>query len=412
MVVAVVAGRTAVKTVKTALQQANLFARTIVPAATSPDEQHFLLHTNVHRDDAAGRSHLRDLLPGYQLSGVPAAAAAVASPAASPLTPAVAAFIAAHPPAPPLTTAELLATAPRRYSHYPPLLLLAANAFPPPWRAYLASLPAASTNVFYAALTGALPGTTHVALNAPIPADSTARAPVALTPLHGDFSSNGFEQALWVRTTQHGVTQTWAPVHTMFSRGNVREKARVQAFPGVMGAVVADLYAGIGYFALAYLRAGARLVWAWEINPWSVEALVRGCKLNGWGVRRVRHDEAYHEEDGEGDVRCIVFEESNEYAVKRLRGMEKTAHVNLGLLPTSRGAWAAAAELVSDGGCIHVHENVGAKEVQVKKKEVMEVFVDLEKEGGRMREVRCEHVEQVKTFAPGVVHCVLDLRIG
>jgi tRNA wybutosine-synthesizing protein 2 len=44
--------------------------------------------------------------------------------------------------------------------------------------------------------------------------------------------------------------------------------------------------------------------------------------------------------------------------------------------------------------------------------EVVRAFEGLEKERGGRRGVVCEHVERVKTFAPGVMHCVFDIRIG
>jgi len=185
----------------------------------------------------------------------------------------------------------------------------------------------------------------------------------------------------------------------MFSRGNIREKARVLGFPGVAGAEVADLYAGIGYFVFCYLKAGARRVWCWEVNPWSVEALQRGCGMNGWSVKVVRGEE--WTDNGES---VVVFEESNEFAVGRMAG-RKVGHVNMGLLPTSRGAYATAVRLLEEGGWAHVHENVGEGEVEEKRRSVVEEFERLS--GGSMK---CDHVERVKTFAPGVVHCVFDVH--
>jgi len=87
-------------------------------------------------------------------------------------------------------------------------------------------------------------------------------------------------------------------------------------------------------------------------------------------------------------------------------------HVNLGLLPSSSGSWKTAAGLVSDGGWVHVHENCGETEVYDKAKEIVKEFATVEQESGRTGIVQCHHTERVKTFAPGVVHCVFDLRIG
>lgn len=198
-------------------------------------------------------------------------------------------------------------------------------------------------------------------------------------------------------------------MYTMFSRGNITEKARVLTFPDIAGRTVVDLYAGIGYFAFSYAKAGAATVWCWEINPWSCEALLRGAVENGWSVKLVRGGEEVQREDVEG-VGIVVFMEDNVAAgrrVERMGGEEEVRHVNLGLLPTSRGSWGTAVRVLGRRGWVHVHGNVGAGEVEGWGEEVVGEFGALDG-----REVRCVHVEEVKTFAPGVVHCVLDLYIG
>jgi len=316
----------------------------------------------------------------------------------SPLHLFVSQYISRHPAT---DSTTLLSTAPKRSTVYPPLLLLPSNCFTTAaWSTYL------DTHPDFFPLLAATHNVTHIARNAPIDALSTMRSPSRLVFLHPPTTapSNDFATALWVTTTQYGIQQTWAPEHTMFSRGNIREKARVLSFPAVHGAEVADLYAGIGYFVLCYLRAGAKRVWCWEINPWSVEALRRGCGMNGWRCRVVRHGEEWTEAEDAGEE-VVVFEESNEFAAKRMRA-KKVKHVNLGLLPTSRGAWAMASGLLEEGGWAHVHENVGEKEVERMKEGIVREF-------GEMRgpEVKCERVEKVKAFAPGVVHCVFDIRV-
>jgi tRNA wybutosine-synthesizing protein 2 len=329
--------------------------------------------------------------------------------------------VAAPPPLPPVIAdplqaflhaanlpPELQATAPKRSSTYPPLLLLPSDAFASaPWRAHLREHPA-----FLAELAHALK-VSHIARNAPIAAGGNVmRSPSGLEFLHPPgYSSSGprFEDALWVHTTQNGIRQTWAPEFTMFSRGNVKEKRRVLEFKDVHGQEVVDLFAGIGYFVFSYLKAGATKVWCWEINPWSVEALRRGCAENGWSVRVVKHGEEFVDDAGE---KVVVFEESNEHAVQRMKGRSRVKHVNLGLLPSSRNAWEAALTLVQNGGCAHVHENVGEQEVERKRDEFVRELQGIEEAAGRARSVCCEHVERVKTFAPGVLHCVFDMRVG
>jgi len=153
---------------------------------------------------------------------------------------------------------------------------------------------------------------------------------------------------------------------------------------------------------------------------------------------------------------------------------KRIRHVNLGLLPTSRGAWDPAVEVLDFdlGGWIHVHENVKDGNIETKMNEVVTTFQelvdkrdwratskgvgridrsgtesdaewedvmegiemewvdvrtetraqsDLESEsenrggemmGGRRKgKVACVHVERVKTYAPGVWHVVFDIWV-
>ncbi|KAB8342733.1 hypothetical protein FH972_022331 [Carpinus fangiana] len=231
------------------------------------------------------------------------------------------------------TAAEkLLATLPAAYSIYHPLLLIPSTILErAAWNRLLLGyvIPDQSNNLahfdlgpFFVQVAEAT-STTHVAINSPIPthnephapdtdssqvpfnaaADITStnilRSPTNLIPLHGDFgpplpsfpnhipSENDFEKAFWVSTTQNGIKQTWAPRYTMFSKGNVTEKARLLTLPSVQNLqhkpwTALDLFSGIGYFAFSYARAGAARVLCWDLNPWSTEGLRRGAVRNGW----------------------------------------------------------------------------------------------------------------------------------
>ncbi|KAF7591244.1 hypothetical protein BBP40_001849, partial [Aspergillus hancockii] len=144
----------------------------------------------------------------------------------------------------------LLSHLPKRFTVYEPLLLLPVNALttPPAWSTLYKELTTRQRQTLYATLVKAFSrtGVTHVAINAPIALTDTQgsenrmRSPAGLIPLYGDFgpvSSSGTEaqptaedlqRAFWVRTMQnHGIVQIWAPLYTMFSRGNITEKARL-----------------------------------------------------------------------------------------------------------------------------------------------------------------------------------------
>lgn len=286
---------------------------------------------------------------------------------------------------------------------------------------------------------------THIAINKPIPllddvgqTENVLRAPRNLQPLYGDFgpttcssppTRQDFEVAFWVTAKQNGIYQTWAPRWTMFSRGNISEKARLLELPSVSEAVeegraygtgcaAVDLYAGIGYFAFSYLQAGVDQVLCWDLNPWSVEGLRRGAAANRWSCTAFD----LHGETGweryEGDAtRLLVFSESNECATQRVQRMRNRLppirHVNCGLLPTSEASWQIAIDVLNPvlGGWIHVHENFGVEEIEQKAEEVRQSFQDVLHYTGLEKPVRVEDIHRLKSYAPGVMHCVLDIYV-
>ncbi|KAL2864666.1 tRNA(Phe) (4-demethylwyosine(37)-C(7)) aminocarboxypropyltransferase [Aspergillus lucknowensis] len=398
----------------------------------------------------------------------------------NPLQKGIQEFIAKHIPPSQLSEhglspEELVPLLPKRYTVYEPMLLLPLNAFthPTAWGSLHETLSNDQRQALYACIAKAFSrfGVSHIAMNAPIAAqmshgqENRMRSPVGLVPLYGHFgptvseygenaqpSEADYKRAFWVRTVQNnGIAQVWAPLHTMFSRGNITEKARILGHgstfegldelslggDGVGDVAVVDMYAGIGYFVFSYLKRGVKRVWGWEVNGWSVEGLRRGCLENGWGCRvvRVRNDgqlnipvpdlvDSLRDSD-----RVVIFHGDNRFAADILGEvrsiMEHRQHwtsirqVNLGLLPSSRDSWHSSCEIIDKrkGGWVHVHENVDIQEIPEKRDEITANF-----ERGWAESVvqpkairltaECRHVEHVKTFAPGVMHCVFDLRLS
>ncbi|KAI1812719.1 hypothetical protein GGS20DRAFT_520515 [Poronia punctata] len=334
--------------------------------------------------------------------------------------------------------ADLVAQAPKRWTAYGPLVLLPAGAFTSPaWRDVLAG--DAGTGKLWRLILDGIAGSsvTHLAINEGIPShlegENILRSPGGLRMLYGDFGpaettqeqgqgqgqgqvtqEEDFSRAFWVSTKQNGIIQTWAPRWTMFSRGNIKEKARLLGFHHHTSqeevAVAVDLYAGIGYFAFCYASLGFR-VFCWELNPWSVEGLRRGAEANGWSVRVVlpRDDD---DNDRElmgvlaGSEQIVVFLEDNTRAAERIRVLDKLTrereadagagagglrmgnimHVNCGLLPTSEGSWDTAWDIASESpqACFHIHENVGASDIDARKEEIRQYFARRVRHGSRV----------------------------
>ena len=349
------------------------------------------------------------------------------------------------------------------YTIYPPLLLLPTSDFSTLTAAIALKPNASDFATLYSMLCEAF-RVTHLALNAPIPAnvargiptedfqlpnqsmnfatDSTPnilRSPTGLTPLHGNFgpvlptgqvpAETDFTAAFWCTVRQNGIFQTWAPRYTMFSRGNITEKVRIfelasrtEARLGVkpQQTSAVDLYAGIGYFAFSYAKAGVGRVLCWEINPWSVEGLRKGTEGNKWNIKVVMSREV-SEVQCDKDEKLVIFQESNEHAATRVEQMRDkippVTHVNCGYLPSSLESWEVAVQVLDPaGGWIHAHENVAKKDIEDRKEKIVKTFKELIKTISNQKlverwSVDCEHVELVKSYAPGVMHCVFDMAI-
>lgn len=367
------------------------------------------------------------------------------------------------------TVEDLVATAPRRWVVYLPMVLLPSGSFSEDWWDKTGLKLEATDIAHYkedlwrrilddVSKREGKGSLTHLAINAGIPLndeggeeENIIRTPSGLIMLYGDFgpalhpeyrpTEEDFRAAFWVSTKQNGIVQVWAPRYTMFSRGNIKEKARLIEFhdssistkatagatPGgrelaskrkrgreeLSKKVAVDLYAGIGYFVFSYVKAGMKKVIGWELNPWSVEGLRRGAEANGWGVKVVKEVEDFGDL-WENDYKIIIFLEDNKMAEQRLKNADLSdiMHVNCGLLPRSDGCWKMAFQLVQGEGWLHLHENIGANDVKQRRTEVEKLFQRWTKEGSDDHNAEVEHVEYVKTFAPDVWHCVLDLYIN
>lgn len=367
---------------------------------------------------------------------------------------------------------------PKKYTTYPPFLILSVNFISTTreWQAIYEGLNQSARHDLFASIATAFrpQAITHIAINAAISpgsandgSENVMRSPSGINPIYGDFGPSSllqpdanhsqpiqadFDAAFWISTTQNGgIIQTWAPLWTMFSRGNITEKARIlgegngmqgltreELGEDLVNVDVADFYVGIGYFAFSYLKRGARTVFGWEINGWSVEGLRRGCERNGWDCLVLRLDENGQLEEGglvkivqclrysRASGKCIVFWGDNQSAATVLDHVQRSCeedgcstlnlrHINLGLLPTARPSWPDAVKILGTEkvGWLHVHENVNIKEIAINtEKMVVEYQKLVQTTSKRTWNVTCCRVEQVKTYAPGVMHCVFDIELA
>ena len=194
----------------------------------------------------------------------------------------------------------------------------------------------------------------------------------------------------WVTVKENHISFSFDLCKVMFCSGNNTERMRMGSLR-IPSEVVVDLFCGIGYYTVPLLvHASARRVHACEINPHSVAALRRNL---------LAHDVA---------DRCVIHEGDNRLTTHGLQGV--ASRVLCGLLPSSKGGWAVAVYVLSkDGGVIHIHENVHEKEIASFAEEARSEIERLSRDAGKEMQVRVGHVERVKSYAPRVLHVVVDL---
>ena len=212
--------------------------------------------------------------------------------------------------------------------------------------------------------------------------DNALRTP-QLELLHGTES--------WVEFLDHGVHFGFDASSVMFSSGNVTERHRIGGL-SMKGETVVDAYAGAGYYTLPMLvRSGAAHVHACEMNPVSIEGLRWAAEKNG-----VLSSLTIHEGD-------------NQDALPKLEGIADRCH--LGLLPSSEAVWShALACLKPSGGMIHIHMNVEKTKLGSWQSETILQLEKYAKALGRSWLIEIDHLERVKSYSPGVIHVVLDVR--
>lgn len=302
-----------------------------------------------------------------------------------------------------------------RYSIYPPMVLFNSMVT---WTDEEARILVENSSKYFG-----LHGITHLALNARLVPGDEVRSPSFFTPIYGNFGpapgdgspgAKDFDEAFWCSCIQHKITQIWAPRYTMFSRGNIREKIRVRSFEQIMGNDIVDLYCGIGYFSLAYAFNLPRRIFAWDINPWSIEGFMRGAKANKVNARLVTSHPVIDYSTSEPTIFAFLEDNQASYETLANAGDVCITHINMGLLPDCKKVWKLAALIAllpnnqAESTTLHIHENVAEPDIQ---KWTQETLQSLHSHVKDHATVQFKHVEKIKTFAPSVFHVCGDFSI-
>lgn len=315
-----------------------------------------------------------------ELSPPRAAAKAKATPHARMRAAVRAALAAAGVPA--ARAGELAAATPKKWEVLGDVLLL-------PHGSMLEAEAAAATAggdaaPLWRAVASAVPRVSRVARQAPVDPGATRQSRARLL-----LGADG-----WVRHRDNGVTYCLDVTETMFSSGNGTEKKRVGSLCRE-GDVVADLYAGCGFFTVPYLVHGrSARVHACELHPPTARALRATLEANGVSDRCEVH---------EGDCAAAGL-------------LAVADRVNLGLIPSSRGGWPAAVRALRPaGGWLHVHANALDGEENADAEACAREIERLARETGDQAKgawrAEVRHVERVKWYAPRVRHVVFDIEV-
>ncbi|UCE75037.1 MAG: class I SAM-dependent methyltransferase family protein [Methanomassiliicoccales archaeon] len=208
--------------------------------------------------------------------------------------------------------------------------------------------------------------------------------------IEGDLREPKVE-LLWGNETEtvhkeNGVKFKLDCAKLMFSSGNIDERIRM-ASVAVDGEIVVDMFAGIGFFSIPMaVHSQPKKIFACELNPIAYQYLCENIHLNDVenSVVPILGDNRDLKEEGIADRVVMGY-------------LEDTYH----FLPK-------ALDLLKDeGGVIHYHEKCPNELMEERPLE--NVKKEVKKKG---RSMELLGMRSVKSYAPGVSHVVLDVRVG
>jgi tRNA wybutosine-synthesizing protein 2 len=211
-------------------------------------------------------------------------------------------------------------------------------------------------------------------------------------PIEGELRTPRVKRVAGERTetevVEYGVRWRFDAARIMFAAGNRTERLRMGRLVRA-GERVADLFAGIGYFAIpAALPGRASTVFAVEKNPVSVLYLRENVELN-------------HVED-----RVTVVPGDNRVVPLPLASFDR---IFLGYLPSAFPWIPRAVELLRPtGGWLHVHTVAEARSI------LSEVAQETAASVERAEAICLEppRARVVKPYGPGRNHLVVDARVA
>jgi tRNA wybutosine-synthesizing protein 2 len=185
--------------------------------------------------------------------------------------------------------------------------------------------------------------------------------------------------------TENGIRYKLDPQKIMFSSGNMTERKRMATI-SYHTEIVVDLFAGIGYFTLPMaVGSKPKKIFSCEINPVAYQYLCENVMLN--------HVTAIVQPLF-GDNRMIAPKECADRVI--LGYLEEPAV----FLPTALNC------LRPQGGILHYHTTAPVEHIS------SQPFEEVETAAKHLhRVVKLLKVTDVKSYAPGIHHVVVDVRL-
>ena len=182
---------------------------------------------------------------------------------------------------------------------------------------------------------------------------------------------------------ENGIAFHMDPSLVMFSSGNIDERMRMSTV-GTPGEMVVDMFAGIGYFIVPMAVRSRVRGMAFELNPNSYGFLVRNVDENGVsGLVETVH----------GD--CLD-------APERIAD-----RVLMGYLSDTPVFLEKAMRIIgTDGGTVHCHTACPRELIGERTASLLSETSD-----AAGRTVTSSRTREIKSYAPGVAHIVIDIVI-
>ena len=183
---------------------------------------------------------------------------------------------------------------------------------------------------------------------------------------------------------ENGVRFTFDLSRIMFSSGNIDERVRMAYIPS-HSETVADMFAGIGYFAIPMaVHSRPKKIYACEKNPVSFEYLKMNIEQNNVGgiVEPIF-----------GDNRDVCPEGVADRAI-------------MGYVGSTHEFFTIAFRALKGNGTIHYHETCPEK--LLPDRPILRIKAAAKEHGYEMEGYT---FRKVKSYAPGVLHVVVDARL-